>query len=185
MKRIANILNNILSITMLKNFTIIVSFMFLFLNSSLLCQKYTSIYNESKDTPNNSLEVAFAGTSPLFSLNLSYFAPAAGNNFHSYSFGALFIPGNGSFYSIPLGYSYNLGNGTNFLEMGAGITVLGSMDDDFLGLFENNAFYIMPTGTVGWRLHISDWGVFRLNMNLLLIDYRPVPLPGVSLGFRF
>ncbi len=172
---------------MLKNITLIVSLLFILQTSSLLCQNYKPLPGESfyKQFPQNSVEATFGGSALFISLNYSHFFPDEGNNFFSLSLGASYIPYQNGFYTIPLGFTYNNGDGSHFFEIGGALTAIGFVDGSKFAIFDDASFLVLPSGLIGWRWHISDWTVVRANINLLLIGILPIPYPGVSIGVRF
>ncbi len=128
------------------------------------------------------LQGTLLGPTFLGSLDLSFLVEGKDSNLSAFTLGALPMLESDS-HVFHLEYSYNLGSNGSYLELGGGMTFLKFSNGGLF--FDSHKEYYMPTVIAGWRWHGWKHFIFRINLNALLINWKPMPWPGLSVGYRF
>jgi hypothetical protein len=96
-----------------------------------------------------------------------------------------------TFVTVPFQLNYLIGRQSNFLELGAGATLL-ALNGTYYGnpLIGNHvtsvSTTVLPTTTIGYRHQPYHHGVdFGVSVNPMLLDGTFIPYFGVSVGYTF
>jgi hypothetical protein len=104
---------------------------------------------------------------------------------------AIWSPTSTTFISVPFQLNYLIGHKSNFLELGAGATLLTAnkpyYGNPLLGNhFTNISTSVLPTTTIGYRHQPFHHGVnFGVSVNPMLLNGIFIPYFGGSLGYTF
>lgn len=99
--------------------------------------------------------------------------------------------GNTTFVTVPFQFNYLIGGRSNFLELGAGATLLALNGtyggNPLLNYHETNlSTTVLPTTTIGYRHQPYHSGIdFGVSFNPMLLDGAFIPYFGASLGYTF
>jgi len=99
--------------------------------------------------------------------------------------------GGSTFVTAPLQLNYLLGAKSNFLELGAGATLLTTSGNYYGNPLLGGHFFhlgntVLPTTTIGYRHQPTHNGInFGISFNPMLLEGTFVPYFGGSLGYTF
>jgi len=96
-----------------------------------------------------------------------------------------------TFVTVPFQFNYLIGRQSNFLELGAGATLL-ALNGTYYGnpLIGNRvtsvSTTVLPTTTIGYRHQPYRHGIdFGVSINPMLLDGTFIPYFGASVGYTF
>jgi hypothetical protein len=95
-----------------------------------------------------------------------------------------------TFVTVPFQLNYLIGRRSDFLELGAGATLLALngtyYGDPLLGNHLTVSSTVLPTTTIGYRHQPHHHGVdFGVSINPMLLEGTFIPYFGASLGYTF